>query len=1072
MYLHQSNRLEILLQQLRAVLRDPLPDPLAPEIIVVHNPGMAQWVAQRLAFADGIAAHLHFPLPARFVWDLVRRLAGSLPEEDVFRKPVLRWRIASLLPALLARPGFREPAAYLKDDGDGSKLDQLSGRIADIFDQYLVYRPDLLNRWQQGGDDHWQAVLWRALTADAMPHRARLAEHFRQLADGEPAGGLLPQRCHLFGLNSLAPVYVEIVERISHHTEVHLFHLSPCRHYWGDLVSARRRAGKRDRHRQAAALDAYVDQGHPLLASLGALGQDFFRQLLDIDGELQEIDLYQEHEPAHVLAVLQNDILDLHDRAAAGATRHPLAPGDRSIQFHCCSSPLREVQILHDRLLDLFRQHPDLTPGDILVSAPDIQGYVEAVTGVFGEATGERRIPWSIADRPLAGEYALVRCLLDVLDLLPGRFAAPEVLALCETPALLRRFGLDPAILPRLHDWVRETGIRWGLDAAHREELEVRAGDLHSWRFGMDRLLLGYLMGDCREPQADRLPYGHLAGGETEALGGFLALVDTLSGWRLRLRRDRPVAAWCDDLFALIDDLFAAEEEEQGLRVLREAIASLRADCRLAAYTSPLSFAVLKRHLHAALTQPAGGQPFLSGRVTFCNMVPMRSVPFRIVCLLGMNDQAFPRRQHPLAFDLMAAQPRLGDRNRSQDDRYFFLEALLSARDVFYLSWTGRNQRDDAVAPPSAVVAELRDYLAQGCLLKETAVAAHLTTFHPMQPFSRRCFDGTTATASFNPAWLPAAEETDPPPFLHGVLAPPPEERRTVDVDELAGFWRHPVRFFLERTLGLRLRERSTAIAESEPFALDHLDRYLLRRETVAGLLAGMSAEQIHRSLETGGALPCSGFGRAEFAGIAAVGAQLAEQLRPLLAEPREPVAIDCAIGPFRLTGWLADCFSSGRITWRTGTLKGADLIALWVRHLLLNLQAPEGLPPVSVHLSRDPAKTNDPVRRIVLRPVAEAERHLQALLDFYWRGLAAPLPFFPETSLAWAEACRRDRKDPDEAARQIWEDGFGRAGEGSDPAYRLCFPQERFATSPDFIELAALYDPILTHLEDDRAAA
>ena len=1072
MFLHRSNRLETLLEQLRAVLREPLPDPLTPEIIVVHNPGMAQWLAQQLAFGDGIAAHCRFPLPARFAWDLVRRAGGVLPEEDAFRKPVLRWRIAGLLPSLLARPNFRDIAVYLTDDGDGGKLDQLADRIADVFDQYMVYRPDLLDRWQQGGDDHWQAALWRSLTADAVPHRARLGEQFRLLlADGGPGPDSLPQRCLLFGLNSLAPVHLEIIHQISRLTEVHLFHLSPCRHYWGDLVSARRLAGKRDRNQREQSIDAYVEQGHPLLAASGKIGQDFFQQLLD--GDPQEMDVYRENEADHLLAVLQNDILDLNDRSIAGASRHPLNPDDRSIQLHCCCSRLREIQVLHDRLLDLFQRTPDLTPGDILVSAPDIQDYADAVVGVFGEAGGERRIPWSLADQPLAGEHALIRCLLDLLDLLPGRFTAPEVLSLCETPALLRRFGLDPAILPRLHDWTREAGIRWGLDADHREEFGVHAGDLHSWRFGLDRLLLGYLMGDCREPQAGRLPYGHLAGGESEALGGFLALIDALAGWRLRLLRDRPMAEWCEALMELIDDLFAAEEDDPGARILREAISGLKADCRQAAFGAPVTLAVLRRHLRAMLTQPTGGQPFLSGRVTFCNMIPMRSVPFRVVCLLGMNDQAFPRSLHPLAFDLMAAQPRLGDRNRSQDDRYLFLEALLSARDVFYLSWTGRNQRDDAIVPPSVVVAELRDYLDQSCRLADGTipVSDHLTTVHPMQPFSRRCFDGTRATASYNPTWLPAAQETDAAPFLHGAFQPPPDDWRTVDADELVRFWRHPARFFLERMLGLRLHDHRTETAASEPFALDRLDHYLLRQATVTGLLAGMPAEHIYRGMETSGALPRNGFGQAEFAGINAVGAPFADQLRPLLAQPREPAAIDRSIGPFRLVGRLTDCCSAGRVTWRTAAFRGADLIALWVWHLILNLQPPDGLTPVSVHLARDPDQADNPVQRIILGPVADAALHLRTLLDRYWQGLSAPLPFFPETSLAWTEALRRE-KDPSEAARRVWEDGFNRDGEGSDPACRLCFPGEHFAATPDFITLAALYDPILTHLEDDCAAA
>jgi len=1069
-FLHQSNRLEVLLQQLRAVIRAPLADPLAPEIIVVHNPGMAQWVARQLAVACGIAAHLHFPLPARFIWDLVQRLTGAPSEEDRFRKAVLRWRIAGLLPPLLTRPACHELAAYLRDEADGAQLYQLAGRIADIFDQYQVFRPDLLQRWHQGEEGHWQALLWRALTADTVPHRARLAEQFRTcLPEGAMPAGTFPERIHLFGLNSLAPVYLEIVERISRHSEVHLFHLSPCRHYWGDLVSARQLAGRRAHGRQTAASAAYVDQGHPLLVSLGRIGQDFFRQLLDC--ALQEIDLYQENELVHLLATLQTDILDLNDRSGADAARYPLDPHDRSVQFHCCFSPLREVQVLHDRLLDCFQQYPDLTPGDILVSAPDIQLYADAVAGVFGSTYGEHRIPWSIADRPLAAEHPLVRCLLDLLDLLDSRFTAPEVLALCETPALLRRFGLEPAILPRLHAWVREAGIRWGLDEAHRQELAVRAGHSHSWRFGLDRLLLGYLMGDCREPQAGLLPFGHFAGGETDALGGFLTLLDTLAEWRRRLRPGRPVEEWCAALLRLLEDLFVADEEEApGLATLREAIAGLRTDCRLAGYNESLAFAVLKQHLRAALTQPGGGQAFLSGRVTFCNMVPMRSVPFRVVCLLGMNDTDFPRCQHPLAFDLIATEPRLGDRNRRQDDRYLFLEALLSARDVFYLSWVGRNQRDDALSPPSAVVGELRDYLDQSCLLGGTAVADHLTTAHPMQPFSPRCFDGTAATAGYNPAWLPADRESTALPFLGAVLEPPAEEWRTVDITDLTRFRRQPVRFFLERIIGLRLRDEATELAESEPFVLDRLQQYHLRRETVADLLAGMPADRILRDLEAGGRLPQSGFGRTAFAGIAATGAQFAAHLRPLLTAPLKPVEIDRVIGPFRLTGWLTNCFPARRVTWRTGSLKGADLIELWLHHLVLNLLVPDGLPLWSVHLARDPGRTDEPVRRLRLRPVAAAAVHLERLLDLYGQGLTRPLPFFPETSLAWARAEGTGKEE--EKARPVWTGGFQRTGEGDDPACTLFFAPDELPLSPDFITLTGLFAPILAHLEDDRAAA
>lgn len=1072
MFVHQSNRMEILVQQLRAILRIPLADPLTPEIIVVQHQGMAQWVGQQLAFADGIAANLQFPLPARLVWTLFQRLADAPPTEDLFRKPVLRWRVANLLPPLLNHPDFRELAAYLRDDIDGSRLYQLCGRISDVFDQYLVYRPEMLHRWQHGQDKHWQATLWRSLTADTTPYRACLGALFRQRLDSAtdiPA--TLSPRYHLFGLNSLAPVYLEIFSHISQWTEVHLYHLSPCRQYWGDLVSARQQASTR-RRRQQAAIDAYTDQGHPLLVSLGRIGQDFFRQLLELDN-LQETDLYQDDTPNHLLASLHNDILDLYDRSADEAKRYPLEPDDRSVQFHCCSSPLREIQVLHDRLLDLMQLHPDLTPGDILVSAPDIRLYVDAIAGVFGEAGQERRIPWSIADQPLTGEHPLIRCFLDLLDLLTSRFTAPDVLALCETSALLRRFALDPAVLPRLHHWVRETGIRWGLDESHRQQLGIKAGALHSWQFGLDRLVLGYLMGNCREPQADLLPYGAIAGGDTDDFGGFATLIETLAGWHHRLRHPRPAAAWTGDLLELLNSLFAPDEEDgQGMQTLRETVSMLQTDCQSAGFQAPLSFAVVKEHLASSLNQPGGGQGFLSGRVTFCNMVPMRSVPFRVICLLGMNEQAFPRSQHPPAFDLIASEPRLGDRNRRQDDRYLFLEALLSAREVLYLSWNGRNLRDDSISSPSVVISELQEYLDHSCRLPETAkVAAHLTTIHPMQPFSRRCYAGNGATASYNPAWLPAAREASTAPFLTAPLPQPAEAWRTVSLRRLVQFWQHPCRFLLEQILGMRLFDADEGIEESELFTLDALQAYHLRRETVADLLTGMTSEQIGHGFATGGRLPLGSFGSIHFQRIARQSLPFAADLQPLLAEPLPPVEIDQLIGPFRLTGWLHDCSPTGRVTWRTGMLKGRDLIGLWLPHLALNLLVPEGMPVCSVHLARDTADANDPVHRTTLGPVADPETHLRWLLDHYWLGLSQPLRFFPETSLAWTKAVR-DGKDPLEAARRRWDDGYQFDGEGSDPAHQLCFQRSTLAPVQEFVELTSLYSSILDHLEADDAAA
>ena len=1063
MYLYQSNRLENLFTQWRAVIAHPLADPLAAEIVVVHNQGMAQWLARQTAFAEGIAANLRFPLPGRFFWDLLHTLTDLPRQEDLFERPVLLWRISQLLPRFAGHPGFAELDGYLRDDADGRKRYQLAGRIADLFDQYMVYRPDLLIRWQQPHPDQdWQALLWRTLTESGVPVRAQLGERFRHLLDSDSPLDL-PERIHLFGISALAPVYVDILFRLGRRTEVHLFHLSPCRQYWSDLVSARRLAGLRHQEGRSGPTAAdYYHQGHPLLASLGRTGQEFSRQLLD--GDPVEFDLHQISERSQALTALQDDILDLHDQSESDQPRRPLDPHDRSIQFHLCFSRLREIQVLHDRLLDLFQRLPNLTPADILVTAPDIQLYAAAIAGVFGASNQERHIPWSIADQSVRQELPVVRCFLDLLALLGGRFTAPEVLALCEHEVLLTRFGLDPALLPRLHQWVQGTGIRWGLDQTHRRQLDVRTDEQHSWRFGLDRLLLGHLMGASEEPFRGILPPADQDGGESEALSAFLDLIETLSRWHGRIQGGHAAAEWERLLLSLLADCFPAQAEEEGLRLLRETVRELAANCRAAGFSETIPAETVRLHLETILAGREGGQLFLSGRVTFCNMVPMRSVPFRVIWLLGMNDADFPRGQHPPAFDLMARQPRLGDRNRRHDDRYLFLEALLSARDILAISWVGRNLRDESASPPATVVCELQDVLDAYWTSPSGKASEQLTTHHPMQPFSHRCFDGTPPTASFNPSWLPSSLQQDPPPFLPAPL-PAPVETERIELLQLVRFWNNPVRFFVEQTLGLRVHDEGYGLDASEPFALDHLDQYLLRRDTIAGLLAGTEPERILAHLSASGHLPQAGFARVHFDRLLHEAAGFATRLRPLLAAPQSPIEVDLTLGGICLSGRIANLFQAGRIDWSSGQRKAGQLMALWIQHLVLHLAAPANLAGRSILVTRG---TDGLEEVFQLGPVTDASSHLQFLLDGYQQGLTRPLPFFPRTSLAWAEAKPEMAMA---AARIAWEGSYQHEGEREQPEFRSFFAHKD-PLDEDFTTWGTLLRILLDQEEAADAAA
>ena len=1057
MFLYQSNRLENLFVALCDILDDPLDDPLAAEIIVVQNPGMARWLSQHIAHQTGIAANLSFPLPASFIWDIFSQTLEKLPDLSLFDRDVLLWRVLHQLKRL-DDPSLLEISTYLQDDPDGGKLFQLSARITDLFDQYLVYRPDMLLDWEQGRDNQWQAVLWRRLTENSAVHRAGLLRKFLAAwQQGRLRTDTLPKRVCLFGINSLAPAWLEVIARISERIDVHVFHLSPCRQAWDDILPERLLAIKRRtwRSRSLDDISGYFTSGNPLLASMGSLGREFFSRLMEYDP--REIDLYVEPDSSSLLGRIQGDILELRDRT--GETADLLDPADSSISFHCCHSPMREVQVLHDRLLDCFAADPTLKPADILVMAPDISRYAPAVAGVFGAVRGELRIPWSLADCAQRGEQPVLDGFLELLELIAGRCTASDLPALLENRAIRRRMQLDEQDISALRSRIRAAGIRWGLDQEQRSRQGLAEYAAHTWEFGLDRLLLGYITGPLEQPLLDIMPCS-CSGMFNDCslwLGGLTEFVRRLQRLYRQLAGEHSPADWSRILLRMLDDFFddtGNSHDQDGLLMLREVITHFAECCEKAQCNEPLNFSLIRSHFERLLAEFAGGKAFLAGRVTFCNMVPMRSVPFKIIWLLGMNDTDYPRSQRPPDFDCMAQKPRLGDRSRRDDDRYLFLEALLSVRSQLFISWVGRDQQENTSLPSSVVVAELRDYIDRAYQTAESRPAsAMLTVEYPLQPFSRHCFDGTSETASYADVWLPATENNDNHVFVQSPLTGDSPEQ--IDIGELCRFWTHPVRFFLERRLGLCLYLDDEQLPEEEVFQPDHLQRYQLAREIMTSLLAGDEPQPVFHRLQAAGELPGGKFGHLLYQEIFDGALALVQKVGPLLTAPVEPIEVKLGLHNCKLGGWLTSLYSTGRISYRPTRLKPRDLLRLWIHHLVLSLQQPAGVQPVSIHAATD--------RVICFKTVDNPAGELEPLLHYYLRGLGQPLHFYPKTSMARAEG--KTEAAGMKNARNAWHSGYFN-GEEQDPAYELAL-QGQDPLDDRFQELAGLFVPVLDHVQE-----
>ena len=1082
-----GNRQEDLRDLLAAWLqRTPL-QPLENELLLVQSNGIAQWLKLALARPVaagglGISAAIDMQLPGRFLWTVYRAVLGeaAVPATSPFDKSRLVWRLLRLLPSCLAEPAFASLRALLGDTGDWRRLYRLAMQVADLFDQYQVFRADWLEDWEHRNDvlrdsvrnrvkelppaQRWQPRLWRLLLDDVPAeqrhsHRAGVHRRFiQQMQASSVRPEALPRRIVVFGITSLPPQVLEALTALGRYSQVLLLVTNPCRHYWADIIEDRelllaehrRHANKPGLPPEPRFEDLHL-HANPLLAAWGKQGRDFIRQLDAFDQPeryrerftsiKRSIDLFREYGSDSLLHQVQQAVLELEPAPANPALRKPL-PDTRSLHFHVAHSPQREVEILHDQLLALFeqaaRQGAPLSPRDVMVMVPDIRTYAPHVQAVFGRIANDdpRYLPYHVADQSGRNTSPLITALERLLSLTESRFTASDVLDLLDVPSLRRRFGISEDELPTLRRWIAESGIRWGLNGKQKQVFGLPPDEQNSWRFGLRRMLLGYATADG--PSLNEIaPYADIGGLDAELIGPLSQLLEILERyWQLFASPATPMQ-WSERLRSLLRDCFDTHgDENDTLRVgrLEDALDNWLDACQEASFTQTIPLAIVAEDWLQAIDQHHLSQRFMGGAVNFGTLLPMRAIPFRVVCLLGMNDGDYPRRISPPDFDLMAmaSQHRPGDRSRREDDRYLFLEALLSARDVLHISWVGHSVRDNSELPPSVLVGQLRDYLSTGWRLPDNhgeQLLDAITTEHPLQAFSERYFEGASPLFTYASEWAKARRaETHGEP----ALLSPWQTESVLDIRTLQRFLARPAACFYSERLKVRFEDVDTGMDDDEPFALDGLENHAATQTLLQCALnadeANAEPALLHAAsrLRQQGVVPAGGFGALAVEDIGGDVHRILRRWQASLAHWHSLVPaqeLRHQHGELVVEGWLDDLRASDdgslvRLLPMAGQLcqgkaiRYDKLLQPWVLQLLANAN---GVAMTSRFLAPDAT--------VVLKPLdrGEAAALLNALLDAWQEGMQKPLPMARLTAYAWLLA-ERNEKIPADAARLCYE--------------------------------------------------
>jgi exodeoxyribonuclease V gamma subunit len=1099
---------------------------------------LAQWLWAQIGGVIDVPAHSPLGVE-RLAWRCYRLFAHGADDTDgaYAEQGLLDDAFAAPAP-WLDSPRLR---SYLQA-ADAPMRYELARRVATVFDHYLTYRPEWLARWQRGQsifeagpggvapsrianapaaareDERWQAALWRAVlaelsqqsgVADATPPAHRFLELVRTLDLDAVMRARWPEAVSVFALPTIAPLHIALLRELSRWIDVRLYVMNPCRQFWFDIVTEKTALALQ----AADALD-FHEVGHPLLAEWGRQTQAQLHLMHELTESAAsgEATRFAENEAPNWLARVQNAMLDLVPEVSDQASDHDTAArmdeSARGIEVHVCHSLSRQLEVLHDRLLGWFDDArapagdcagdalPGLRPSDVLVVCPDLASAAPLIDAVFGTTQSDERgrIPYRITGLPPSQANPIARVLLDWLALADRGVAAPEVVEWLRVDAIAARYGIDAVALDSVQGWLAAAGARRGLASEAPAASEERAahavtGARHTFADALTRLFLGYAMPDDCDPVDAWLPVAGARGAEAELLGRLARFVDDLYGFVRRARE----SLTCDDWGALLADaltrLFdAAPPFADALANVRDAVEKALEAMRDGARDARAPAAVMRAALTVALDDAAhGGVPW--GGVTFSSLTSLRGLPYRVICLIGMDDGVLPSLARADEFDLMAAFPQLGDRQRRADERNLFLDLLLAARERLFVSYTGRSIRDNAPLPPASLVDELLDHLARakaGADAAPARLAAARASFiveHPLQAFAAAYFDGTRSLFSYDGQRARLATElaadTQAPalPFFGAPL--PPEPVGPVAFVDFQRFWQHPARALLRERLGVVLEKSQGELLEVEPFELDYAGRDALADRLLPRLIDRDDEEARARAWRvalTSPELPAGATGevlkRRELGALA----RLAGEVRGALAAgsarlpfalhvpPRWPDAGEVTLfgehdamlrdalrdaASVQLHGTLNRVTDAGQILYRYASPNAREYLSAWLAHLAYCAAQPDG-----------PCRTvwYGAADRFAFSRVEAPLEHLAPLVALFVAGRRLPLRFFPKS--AWAKA-----NGGDGPALGVWISDRVR-GESDDAALAIAWRGVELTLDEPFAALARIvFEPLTAHL-------
>ncbi|URJ25332.1 exodeoxyribonuclease V subunit gamma [Candidatus Blochmannia ocreatus (nom. nud.)] len=1000
---HSNNAKKIKNLLIDIISNKPLSDPMTPEIILVEKSIKREWLKIELANHFGILCNTEFDSIPNFIQKIYKTISShNYIEKSNFSYSVMYWKFMEILNQNSIIKNYSTIQTYLKNDINQRKIGQLSEQLAYLFTQYLIYRPDWLNFWKNNHtikyikNDHqiWQAEIWKNFlkntnlyNKDSLTNIEKIyitpLQHCIYLLKHNYKKYNIPKRIFIFGLTTIPIVYWKIIKLLSSHTNIYLWFINPsnCNIHNNSHVlkkntySIKQLSSKRKNtitshqskysfyEKYNKTTNTFSNTDNIFLYSWNNIGRNTLSLFKEFKNKI-EFNYFYIPKKKTLLFYVKKGISNFYknkihikylntNKILKNKQKNIFLPGDKSISFHICYNLQREIEILHDNLLSLITNDPSLSPGDILVLAPNISKYVTIINTVFNTKQKNQYLPFSISCKYKNNIHPIILTFLSILNLPHSRCTSEEILSFLKVPSVSKKFNITIEEIKLLNIWIIDSNIRWGLDNITMNKFNLPITNQHTWQFGLNRMLLSYALKNSSKTWMKIFPYSNIENREHFNLIGKLGqFLQTLKKWRDQLEQSYEIKQWTLYFKEIINDFFhqdpANTEENKALQFLITFCQEILQSGIQANYNQKINVLILKDKLSYKLNQKKTIYKFVPNTINFCDLAAAYCIPYKIIYILGMNDN-FPRKKISPNFNLMAKKPRKHDKNTYEQDCYTFLLTLLSAQEKIYISFIGNNMQNNTVCFPSRLVNELFEYIAENFYFKKDEnieinikikrIRQHLCQQHSLFAFSPENFLPNTDTQSFSNEWLPAATVINMTPNLkkkysHFNVPIIHFSTKTINFQDLYNFYYHPVQWWFQKRLNIYFNKNIVKIIDPYHVEINNFNRYKLNIKLIHYLINNKNTKQLYQNIYASGILPYGAFGKLFWEKQYAKMLKLAHQIHKYYVNKQNNLNISIKLNEIKLTGQLTRVQENGLIRWTPKNISMRDVFLLWLEHI------------------------------------------------------------------------------------------------------------------------------------------